>query len=82
MFFCIKSIISTFGTTVNGVFYGVIPMGGENNWICIFEADLGCMVTFYIKSASFGAHFLRLYYASMEMKMRPRMESHFLYLEV
>jgi hypothetical protein len=20
-------------------------MGGENNWICIFEADLGCMVT-------------------------------------
>ena len=20
-------------------------MGGENNWICIFEADCGCMVT-------------------------------------
>ena len=38
-------IVSTFGTTVNGVFNGVNPIGGENNWFCIFEADWGCMVT-------------------------------------
>ena len=37
--------VATFGTTVNGVFYGGKPMGGENNWICIFEADCGCMGT-------------------------------------
>jgi hypothetical protein len=45
MFFCIKSIISTFGTTVITVVGGGKPMGGENNWFCIFEADWGCMVT-------------------------------------
>ena len=27
-------------------------MGGENNWICIFEADLGCMMTIYVKSTT------------------------------
>ena len=37
--------VATFGTTVNGVFYGGKPMGGENNWICIFEADWGCTKT-------------------------------------
>ena len=37
--------VATFGTTVNGVFCGVIPMGGENNWFCIFEAVWGCMMT-------------------------------------
>ena len=35
----------SFGTVKITVVGGGKPMGGENNWFCIFEADWGCMVT-------------------------------------
>ena len=35
----------SFGTVKITVVGGGKPMGGENNWFCIFEADWGCMMT-------------------------------------
>jgi hypothetical protein len=44
----------SFGTTVIGIVDGGKPMGGENNWFCIFEADWGCMVTYLFRHNSFA----------------------------
>jgi hypothetical protein len=35
----------SFGTVNITVVGGGKPMGGENNWICIFEVIWGCMET-------------------------------------
>ena len=37
---------TTFDTVNTTVVGGGKPMSGENNWICIFEADWGCMESF------------------------------------
>lgn len=55
MFFCIKSIISTFDTVNSNVVDAVNPMGAENSWFCVFEADWGCMETIKIDLAERSA---------------------------
>ena len=65
----------SFGTVKITVVGGGKPMGGENNWFCIFEAVWGCMGTLanfasrQIKdaSASFFARRLRLELATARL---------------
>jgi hypothetical protein len=45
-------------------------MGGENIWFCIFEADLGCMVT---KASGFTRFSLRLNASNLQ-----QLRQHFL----